>query len=189
MTCLQFVDVVQQAHECIVSQALFLGTGFTNAETILHCRLVDRTRFPFHFMAVVDAEDGLVAVVCSVGAAWAMFAVSTLAFFGDRREHLRRIHLAEFLEYERICDGLFEHRKDGRIDIANDNATAIASERHLIAVLFGHEEVIAVHASFSVTHDGKGAGSRRRFYDSPPSAPFYRLLAFTCVQAGSRSIS
>jgi hypothetical protein len=84
-----------------------------------------------------------------------VIAFSTLAFFRDRREDLRRIQFAEFVEHECVSDGLFKYRKDRRIDRSHHNPALVAAQRYLIAVLFRHNGPVAIDASGFVRHERK----------------------------------
>jgi hypothetical protein len=56
----------------------------------------------------MNAEHRFVSRIRPVEVAGAAFAFSTLAFFRDRREHSRRIHLVELVDHEIIGYRLFE---------------------------------------------------------------------------------
>jgi hypothetical protein len=77
----------------------------------------------------------------------AVGAIFTLAFFRDRREHFRRIHLAELMKHESVCDRLFERREDRRIDRANHDSTSIRLQDYVLAVLFRDDGAAAIDAS------------------------------------------
>jgi len=91
-------------------------------------------------------------------AAWAMFAVSTLTFFRDRREHFRRIGFVKLVDNDAVRDRLLPRQKDGGIDCSHLGPTLIAFQRDLVAVLFRHDGTVALDASFAVEHYGEVKG-------------------------------
>ncbi len=76
-------DPVQAAAAIRIAK---IGMGKCSAYDLLVVHvisLVDRSRLPLHSVADVNTENGFVAVFCPLEMTWAVFAFSTLAFFGN----------------------------------------------------------------------------------------------------------
>jgi len=101
----------------------------------------------------MDAEHLLIARIFPLENTWAAFAIPTLAFLRDGREHFRRIEFLKLVDQDAVRDRLGQRFQDGSVDVSDYRSTLVAFERDLLAVRFRHDATGAIDASGAMGND------------------------------------